>query len=144
MKKLFFFFSVILVMMFASCEIETSDNGDFDGYWHLVSVDSIGNSAHTDLSEQKICWAVQMRLLQLRGTEQELYMRFNLENNTLKLYSPYLRDREKNDPKVDESTMHFLYPYGINAMEENYQIVRLDNEKMILRSSTIILTFCKM
>ncbi len=85
-----------------------------------------------------------MRVLQLRGSEQELYMRFKLEENTLKLYSPYLRDREKNDPLVDDSTIHFLYPYGINAKEENYQIIRLDDEKMLLRSSSIQLSFYKM
>jgi len=144
MKKFLFFFSVIFAFSFASCEMETSDNGDFDGYWHLVSVDSLANSAHTDLSEQKIFWAVQMRVLQLRGAEQELYMRFNLEKNALKLYSPYLRDREKNDPLVDESTIHFLYPYGINSMEENYQIIRLDDDEMILQSSTVRLRFYKM
>jgi len=36
----------IIVMAFAisammSCEIETSGNGDLDGFWHLVRVDTL-------------------------------------------------------------------------------------------------------
>lgn len=146
MKKLRFLFFAVLLSMFASCDLETSDNGDLDGFWHLVSVDTWANSAnpHTDLSEVKIFWAFQMKLLQLRGTGQELYMRFLHENNTLRLYDPHLKDREKGDPIVDESTLHFLFPYGINSKEETFQVIQLDGDEMVLQNSTLRLSFCKM
>ncbi|MDY2692200.1 MAG: lipocalin-like domain-containing protein, partial [Prevotella sp.] len=28
-------------MLVSSCDMETSDNGDFDGYWQLASVDTL-------------------------------------------------------------------------------------------------------
>lgn len=31
------------VMVFSSCEMETSKNGDLDGYWHLESIDTLEN-----------------------------------------------------------------------------------------------------
>ena len=32
---------VLLLMSLTSCEIETSENGDLDGYWHLEQVDTL-------------------------------------------------------------------------------------------------------
>ena len=39
MRKLLYIF--IVLMMFAACDIHTSDNGDLDGYWQLRSVDTL-------------------------------------------------------------------------------------------------------
>ena len=55
MKKLFYFFITLLPLL-TSCELETSDNGDFDGFWHLVSVDTLANAQHQDLSQKRIFW----------------------------------------------------------------------------------------
>ena len=144
MKKLFYIITIVFTTLFASCDIETSKNGDLDGYWHLVSVDTLSNSNQMDLSEQIVYWAFQMNLLQLKGTEQELYMRFSHEGDALTLSNPHLRDREKEDPIVDEGYKHFLYPYGINDFEERFDVLKLDGDEMILQSPTLRLRFCKM
>lgn len=43
MRKLLYIFFVLL--MFAACDIHTSDNGDLDGYWQLRSVDTLSTGA---------------------------------------------------------------------------------------------------
>lgn len=144
MKKLLFILSVICTIGLSSCEIETSKNGDFDGFWHLVSIDTLSNSRQADLSQLTIFWAVQANLMQLRGTEQELYVRFRHEGAELTLYNPHLRDREKEDPEVGDEYMHFLYPYGINAKEEHFSVIKLNSDEMILQSATLRLHFYKM
>lgn len=144
MKKLLLIISIVGAVVFASCDIETSNNGNLDGYWHLVAVDTLSNSRHTDLTDQVVYWAVQAKLLQLKGTEQELYMRFSHEGDWLTLSNPHLRDREREDPAVDEGYMHFLYPYGICSKEERFSVLKLTSEEMILQSATLRLTFCKM
>ncbi|MBR1389115.1 MAG: lipocalin-like domain-containing protein [Prevotella sp.] len=143
MKRFLFIFSIVSGLLFTSCDIETSKNGDLDGYWHLVGVDTLSNSGQTDLSDQVVFWAFQARMLQLRGTEQELYMRFQHEGDQLVLSAPHLRDREREDPEVTEEYMNFLYPYGINAKEERFNVLRLTGDDMVLQSATLQLRFRK-
>lgn len=36
-------FVAISMFAFSSCELESSDNGKLDGFWHLESIDSLEN-----------------------------------------------------------------------------------------------------
>ncbi len=151
MKKLSIFTLFITALLFASCEIETSDNGDFDGYWHMVSVDTLATSGHLDLSQKRVFWAVQMNLIQLRGGNRkdeggegrECYEAFKLEQSTLTLSNPHEKNREAGDPVITEADMHLLTPYGINALTERFDILSLDADEMVLRSSLLQLKFRK-
>lgn len=141
MKNIHIVFLVLL--LFCSCDIETSKNGDLDGFWHLERVDTISTSGSLDLSQEKLFWAFQKDLLQLRGDKQEFYLRFNHHDNQLDLSNPHLRDREKDDPAISSSTMYLIRPYGINKEEEYYQVVTLNSDDMILRNQDLQLWFRK-
>ena len=91
MKNIHIVFLVLL--LFCSCDIETSKNGDLDGFWHLERVDTISTSGSLDLSQEKLFWAFQKDLLQLRGDKQEFYLRFNHHDNQLDLSNPHLMDQ---------------------------------------------------
>lgn len=150
MKKLFYLLITLLPLL-TSCELETSDNGDFDGFWHLVGVDTLANAQHQDLSQQRIFWAVQLHLIQLRGadrkdeggTGREFYEQFVLEPTKLTLSNPHEKNREAGDPIITEKDLNLLRPYGINALTEHFDIVCLNKDEMILRSSTLQLQFRK-
>jgi hypothetical protein len=141
MKRILYIFSTLL--LFYSCDIESSKNGNLDGFWHLERVDTISTSGSLDLSQEKLFWAFQKDLLQLRGDEQEFYLRFNHHDNYLDLSDPRLRDREKDDPAISSSTMYLILPYGINEEEESFQVVTLDNDNMVLRNQNLQLWFRK-
>ena len=40
----------------ASCELETSDNGKFDGFWHLERVDTLATGGSLNLQQKRIFW----------------------------------------------------------------------------------------
>ena len=141
MRNILIIFYVLL--LFCSCDLETSKNGDLDGFWHLERVDTLSTSGSLDLSQAKLFWAFQKDLLQLRGDEQEFYLRFNHHDNYLDLSDPRLRDREKDDPAISSSTMYLILPYGINEEEESFQVVTLDNDNMVLRNQNLQLWFRK-
>ena len=141
MKRILYIFSTLL--LFYSCDIESSKNGNLDGFWHLERVDTISTSGSLDLSQEKLFWAFQKDLLLLRGDEQEFYLRFNHHDNYLDLSDPRLRDREKDDPAISSSTMYLILPYGINEEEESFQVVTLDNDNMVLRNQNLQLWFRK-
>ena len=149
MKKLFLLLIVSLPLLF-SCTLETSDNGDLDGYWHLVAVDTLTNSVTTDMSKQKLFWAFQKDLLQLLGSTdsekelQEFYLRFSYDKNMLRLSDIHLRDREKDDPQVDDFTMPLIFVYGIMQQQEIFQVLKLNSKEMILQNATVRLQFEKM
>lgn len=150
MKKLFYILIALFPLMTA-CELESSDNGDFDGYWHLVGIDSLSNGQHKDLSQQRIFWAVQFHLIQLRGGDRkdeggvgrEFYEMFKLEPTQLTLSNPHEKDREAGDPVITEENLFLLRPYGINALTERFDILRLNKDEMVLRSSVLQLRFRK-
>ena len=142
MKKLFYLLITLLPLL-TSCELETSDNGDFDGFWHLVCVDTLANAQHQDLSQKRIFWAVQLHLIQLRGADRkdeggdgrEYYEQFKLEQHE--------KNREAGDPIVTEEHLDEIRPYGINALTEHFDVLLLNKDEMILKSSTLQLQFRK-
>ena len=150
MKKLLYLLIAFLPFL-TSCDLETSDNGDFDGYWHLVGVDTLANAKHKDLSQQRIFWAVQFHLIQLRGAERkdeggngrEYYEQFKLEQSQLTLSNPHEKDREAGDPVITEERLGEIRPYGINALTEHFDVLCLNKDEMILKSSTLQLQFRK-
>ena len=87
--------------------------------------------------------------MQLRGSIdqealQEFYVRFSLQGDQLRLTSLHLRDREKDDPVVDETTMYLIYPYGIWRAEETFTVIKLNADEMILQNNELRLRFTKM
>lgn len=128
---------------FTSCELETSsDAGDFNGLWHLTRVDTLATGGVLDLKNEKRFWAFQNKLMQgddKSGNHDKILMRFNQTKTMLTLHTPYLYDRKNGDFPLSESTL--LKPYGINNVEETFQIIKLSGSKMVLQSETLKLTF---
>ena len=56
--------AVATTFCLVACNIETSGNGDLDGYWSLRQIDTLSTSAAADVSERRIFWSFQHQLLQ--------------------------------------------------------------------------------
>lgn len=134
-------------LMLAACDIETSDNGDLDGYWHLVRVDTLSTGGSCDMSEELVFWALQMRLLNVVDHLHDpdhfgYFLRFEHKDNTLRVYNPYVNSRKDGDIKVEDAAV--LAPFGINKLEEIYQVEQLDGDDMRLANDWLRLSFEKM
>lgn len=55
----------------ASCELETSDNGKFDGFWHLERVDTLATGGSLNLQQKRIFWGVQAKLISARDIDKD-------------------------------------------------------------------------
>ena len=135
--------TILTTMSLASCDIETSSAaGDFNGMWHLTRVDTIATGGVLDLKNEKRFWAFQNKLMQgddKSGNHDKILMRFNQTKTMLTLHTPYLYDRKNGDFPLSESTL--LKPYGINNIEEVFQVIKLRGNNMVLQSETLKLTF---
>lgn len=137
--------SAIVAVMMASCELETSGNGDLDGMWRLAQVDTLATSGVDRMEGEKKYWMFQYKLLQLEdkaGATGSVLLRFERKGGTLRVYEPYIYDRENGDRPLDDPAM--TAPYGVNALDETFTIEALDGGKMVLSNDKLRLSFRKL
>lgn len=130
----------IMLVSFQSCEFEASDNGDLDGNWQLLQVDTIATGGSCNVKERQLFYAVQVRLLCLSAyntdAESNLFFHFEHTADSLKLKSA------SNDGHV-MYPVSMLRPYGINKEQEAFKIMLLNSDRMQLRSDSLLLSFRK-
>lgn len=140
--------ATIALTTLASCEIETSDNGDFDGFWHLERVDTLATGGTLDLSKKRVFWGVQYKLISVYDIDKEgtfgYYLRFKQTSDQIVTHTPYKNNWHQDvenggDHPIDDPTQ--LAPYGINDLEEEFVKEKLDGGQMVLRSKTLRLKF---
>lgn len=135
----------LIMAVFASCDIETSDNGDLDGFWHLDRVDTLSTGGRTDLSNKYIFWSVQKDLINTvdrHDSAGDYLFRFEHKGKTLRLYDPHVNDRMNGDPAVEDPAV--LNPFGVNALDETFNVNKLTGSKMVLSTDELKLSFTKL
>ena len=146
-QYLIFSISAFLIFSFTSCELETSGNGDLDGFWHLVQVDTLQTGGVNDTSKDLFFWSFQVNLLELsdRSYQIPIFMaRFNHDNGQLKVTQPCLYNRDEGNEMVTEENVKDISPYGLNALEETFRVEELSGSRMTLSNGTLRLYFKKM
>lgn len=144
-NKLIFLLPV-LALLFSSCSLETdNDAGDLEGMWHLVRIEESVTNTHRDVSNEVIFWSFQAKLLQMEdktGQINSYLYRFRIDNDQLRLSSPYLFDRENGDHPLTayEAT---LGRYGIKSLTPTFRIERVDRRKLVINDGTVRLYFDK-
>ena len=142
MRKWFIMLSILSLFFLVGCELETTDNGDLDGYWHLERIDSLSSQRSIDYGQARIFWSIQFKLLQLSDLENNTII-YNLvyDNHQLTLADPYMFDRADGDTQVTD--VEVLRRYGVNALQENMKVVSLQSDRMVLESPVLRLHFKK-
>lgn len=142
MRKWFIMLSVLSLFFLVGCELETTDNGDLDGYWHLEQVDTLSSQRSVDYGQARIFWSIQFKLLQLSDLENNSII-YNLvyDNHQLTLADPYMFDRADGDTLVTD--VEVLRRYGVNALQETMKVVSLQSDRMVLESPVLRLHFKK-
>lgn len=142
-----------LLMSLTSCEIETSDNGKLDGFWHLERVDTLATGKSVDYTNKIVFWGVQLRLIEAKdltkaSTARYLYFQFKQTADSLYINKVYENRWHEDNPNVEiggdipivtpnNDTRH----YGINNIPEGFLKERLNGSKMVLKSKTLRMTF---
>ena len=139
-----------IAVSMASCTMESSDNGKLDGFWHLEQVDTLATGGTADLSDKRIFWGVQHKLISIKDYDAEsFYLRFQQTGDSLIMSSPYINHwhQDTGDDGGDipmEEVSDNLHRCGINNMEERFCKERLTGSDMTLRNKTLRLIFKKL
>ena len=143
MRKLLYLLAFGLMVV--SCELETSSNGKLDGYWQMSQVDTLATGGSTDTRESFIYWGVQGKLLQIRYSENDVYLgegllfRFEDNDSILTLSSPFVHHLYETDEPIDD--VETLKPFGIYRLVEKFAIKEFDDNNMVLTNDVLRLHF---
>ena len=135
MKKLSYILIALLAMTMASCEINSSDNGDLDNWWYLRQVENINENDNVNVEDyvaKKVFWGYIGKLMQTQGDGAGTYLyRFEHKGNTLRVYSPHKNNskssetseegtetRVKIDPLVEAKDLYKLEAHGLHMKEK--------------------------
>lgn len=135
----------VMASVMGACTLETSGNGDLDGFWHLVAVDTVDTGGVLNLSDERLFWSFQGNLLSHRDADgrcDELISYFERSGDSLFVTRTFFYDRPNSDPVVED--VGVLRPYGINKLGEHFYVQHLDGGTMILLSDKLRLYLKKM
>lgn len=136
----------ILLLSLGACS-KAPINGDLDGMWQLLEIehfDSNGQTIETKY-QKNLFWSFQLHLMQLG--HMEFYSRFNNTGSELRIYNLTFRSRNENasdnDDWLTEDDIPLVKRYGLYELDTHFQIERLDEDVMRLKSDSARLVFRK-
>ena len=142
MKKILILFAAVVMMALGSCTLDASDNGDLDGNWQLMRVDTIGGGSK-DTKNWQIFYAVQFRLIAVNAYSYPypagkggFIFHFDHTADSLKLSSAAADGSNMYDLKTIE-------PFGLTSLNEHFKVQLLNSDNMVLESKKLRLTFRK-
>ena len=141
-------------LLLVSCNVETSDNGPLDGFWHLERVDTLATGGSTDYHKGYVFWGVQKDLMYIKdssnGSIGAYYLRFNQTHDSLHVTKIYLDHGHEDNPNHEqggdipvEAIDNNLRQLGINALPEHFKKEALNANHMILSTEKLRLKFKK-
>jgi hypothetical protein len=124
MKKLIYI--LLCTTLFASCQ-KADDNGDLGGFWKLLQIEEVGNDTIIDKRNEDRFWAIQLRMITTNNGGKG---RFQHTGDSL--FVQMLQ-------KPQDAKAVGLY----NHEDERFEVLILNRNSMVLRSSDATLTFRK-
>jgi hypothetical protein len=145
-RKYILLLLVGVIVSFLSCDLHTSDNGDLDGYWHLVKVDTLSTGKSYDMSERRVFWGVQVNLIEAvdhdnDSTHYGYLFYFEKSDLFLKLFNAHKHDRPNGDILVEDVSA--ISSLGVNSLEDKFRIITLNHREMVLEDELLRLSFKK-
>jgi hypothetical protein len=97
------------------------------------------------MRDSGITWSFQEKLLELRDVNkvhQDIIGDFVHQGGTLSVSRFYLVDRDKGDVRIDDP-ISYLVPYGVAWVQDQFKVLELNSNEMILESDRFLLKFRK-
>lgn len=137
------------IVLLASCDFRTSDNGDLDGYWQLHRVDTLSTGGSCDTRDSLLFWSFQVHLMHMRDNSDNnnnkkvkpIFMRFNITGDCMTLSNPIIDLRDSSDIVLKDYEL--LRHWGIYDMPETMTFVKFNSSTMVLENKVLRLHFRK-
>lgn len=133
---------IIVLLQLFSCD-KLPINGKLDGMWQLMEIEYTNGIVE---HPEKTYYSIQLHLIKLskvyegslHGSNAVNYVgRFEYTADSL-----VIKDLRANKDE-DLVTKEQLIPFGLNGPVDRFKIEKLTNDKMILQSGSVMLSFRK-
>lgn len=148
MKKAKIFILSFLCIFFAACD-KLPENGDLDGLWQLMEISNAG--INKDTKDQRLYCSFQLKLFMLGGNgegSRAFFGRFERNDKTLRFYSftfrsDYSATNQSTDKLMTEEDLPVISPWGFYSTDCTFDVVKLDNDQLVLEHEGLVLRYRK-
>lgn len=150
MKKIFFILHsssfILLALFLASCD-KVPMNGDLDGLWQLMTVQT--GQEIRDVKSNRSFLSFQLHLTQWEHEGSCFYAHFIHEGDSIRFYdfthASLHRSKADDDEWVTEEDMRngAMDAWGVHNLDARYRVRQLDGEALILEKADTTLFFRK-
>ena len=131
-----------LICLSWGCDKKWPINGNLDGYWQLMSVETKADGVKNDCHRMYI--GIQLHMIELRdlgGNGYESFVgEFNYNEDEGIVVIKNLKGKSSTSDNGQVANIKDLNPYGINALETVFKVVKADGKTLILESDYARLT----
>ncbi|MCQ2095845.1 MAG: lipocalin-like domain-containing protein [Bacteroidaceae bacterium] len=131
---------IFSLVTLASCELEVSDNGKLDGFWLIMTVDTVSTGGSRYVAEEFNTWSFQYHALQFRNAIGEVYItKINHPTADSIIVSDVYHN--ENDTLVTDPLR--LSSFGISALPDKFRILHLSDDELRLTDGVLTLNMRK-
>lgn len=133
---------VVMMCMTWGCDKKWPINGNLDGNWQLMTVETKTDGVKTDCHRMYI--GIQLHMIELKDLGGNGYKSFfgefnyNEDENIVTIKN--LKGKNSTSDNNQQANIKDLNPYGINAQETVFKVVKADGKNLILESNYARLT----
>ncbi len=136
--------SLLLVMVCVTwgCDKKWPINGNLDGYWQLMTVETKGDGIRTECNRMYI--GIQLHMVEMKDLGgngyKSFFGEFSYDEDQDIAIIKNLKGKSSTADNGKPAEVKDLIPYGINAQETVFKVIQADGKKLILESDYARLT----
>lgn len=133
---------VIIMILTCSCDKKWPINGNLDGYWQLMTVETKSDGVKTNCHRMYI--GIQLHMIELKDLGNNGYKNFfgelNYDEDKNIVVIKNLKEKVSTSDNGQMADIKDLNPYGINSQETVFDVIKADGKTLILESDYARLT----
>lgn len=133
---------LFILCLTCGCDKKWPINGNLDGYWQLMTVETKADSIKKDCHRMYI--GIQLHMIELKDLGNNGYKsffgEFNYDEDKNIVVIKNLKEKISTTDNGKVANITDLNPYGINALETVFKVVKADGKTLILESDYARLT----
>lgn len=133
---------IIMIVFTCSCDKKWPINGNLDGYWQLMTVETKTDGTKKDCHRMYI--GIQLHMIELKDLGnngyESFFGEFNYNEDEDIVIIKNLKEKSSTSDNGKVADITDLNPYGINALETGFKVVKADGKTLILESNYARLT----
>lgn len=135
-------FMLFMVLITWGCDKKWPINGNLDGYWQLMTVETKADGVKTDCN--RMYMGIQLHMIEMKDLGgngyKSFFGEFNYDEDQNIVVIKNLKGKSSTSDNGQLANIKDLNPYGINAQETIFKVVKADGKTLILESDYARLT----